>query len=153
MAIWQSGIAKYMLAILATSYHLNRKDRVSNFYWTKGSKQCFLTCFSYFIRYFRILVFSRNRYLLISSRLSRLYWNLISCPVSRTNMRLHVSGTERMGFSKQDACGNLVVASLPVNFPFLPFAEGFWCERPLDWTQIIPFFLSKILQLTLSYVT
>jgi hypothetical protein len=30
----------------------------------------------------------------------------------------HVSGTERMGFLKQDARGNLVVASLPVNFPF-----------------------------------
>jgi hypothetical protein len=33
-------------------------------------------------------------------------------------MRPHVSGTERVGFLKQDACGNLVVASLPVNFPF-----------------------------------
>ncbi len=33
-------------------------------------------------------------------------------------MRLHVSGTERVGFSKQDARGNLVVASLPLNFPF-----------------------------------
>ncbi len=36
-------------------------------------------------------------------------------------MRPHVSGTERVGFSKQDARGNLVVASLPVNFPFSAF--------------------------------
>ncbi len=36
-------------------------------------------------------------------------------------MRPHVSGTERMGFSKQDARGNQVVASLPLNFPFSSF--------------------------------
>ncbi len=35
------------------------------------------------------------------------------------------------GFSKQDACGNLVVASLPVNFPFSAF-----CQRFLRWTSI-----------------
>ncbi len=68
-------------------------------------------------------------------------------------MRPHVSGTERVGFSKQDARGNLVVASLPSNFPFPPFAEGVYCERPLDWTWFIPFFLTKILELTLSCVS
>ncbi len=36
-------------------------------------------------------------------------------------MRPHVPGAERMGFSKQDARGNLVVASLPLNFPFSGF--------------------------------
>jgi hypothetical protein len=46
------------LAILATSSCLNGNDRVSSFYWTRGSKQCFLTCFSHFSRYFHILVFS-----------------------------------------------------------------------------------------------
>jgi hypothetical protein len=40
-------------------------------------------------------------------------------------MRPHVSGTERVGFSKQDTRGNLVVASLPVNFPFSPFCRRF----------------------------
>ncbi len=34
-----------------------------------------------------------------------------------THMCPHNSGTERMDFLKQDACGNLVVASLLVNFP------------------------------------
>ncbi len=33
----------------------------------------------------------------------------------------HVSGTEHVGFSKQDARGSLVVASLPLNFPFTGF--------------------------------
>ncbi len=34
-------------------------------------------------------------------------------------MRPHVSGTERVGFSKQDARGNLVLASLQASFsPF-----------------------------------
>ncbi len=36
-------------------------------------------------------------------------------------MHPHVSGTECVGFSKQDARGNLVVASLPLNFPFSCF--------------------------------
>jgi hypothetical protein len=43
LAILQQPIAKHMLAILATFYRLNRNDRVSSFYWTKGSKQYFLT--------------------------------------------------------------------------------------------------------------
>jgi hypothetical protein len=33
--------------------------------------------------------------------------------------------------------------------PFCLFAKGFWCEHPLDWMQIIPFLLTKILKLTL----
>jgi hypothetical protein len=70
-----------MLSILATSYQLNRNNRVSSFYWTRGSKQCFLTCFSYFNRYFLILVFSRNCYLLICLRLSWLHRNPSSRPI------------------------------------------------------------------------
>jgi hypothetical protein len=96
----------------------------------------FLPCFSYFSRYFHILVFSQNR-LLIFLCLSRLHGNPISCPVSRTirastsYMRPHISGTEYDGFLKQDACGNLVVASLPVNFPLSAF-----CQRFLVQTSI-----------------
>jgi hypothetical protein len=37
----------------------------------------------------------------------------------------HVSGTERVDFSKQDARGILLVASLPVNFPFSAFCRRF----------------------------
>ncbi len=154
-------IAKHTLAVLATSYCLNRNDRVSSFEWTRGSKLCFLTCFSYFSCYFLIQVFSQNCYLLISSRLSRLHGNLISCPVfctfktlqaSRLYMRPHISGTVWVGFLKQDAHGNLVV-DYRWFFPLPPFAKGFWCKRLLDWMQIIPFLLTKILELTLSRMT
>jgi hypothetical protein len=73
LAILRQPIAKHMLAILATSYHLNKNDRVSSFYWTRGSKQCFLTCFSYFSCYF-----------LLSLHLSRLHGNPIFRPASHT---------------------------------------------------------------------
>ncbi len=59
-ACWRFGDSlslKLCWQFLATSYHLNRNDRVSRFYWTRGSKLCFLTCFSYFSCYFLILVF------------------------------------------------------------------------------------------------
>ncbi len=56
----------------------------------------------------------------------------------------HVSGTERMGFLKQDARGNLVVASPPVSF-LLSKLRGRHHERPLDWTWFIPFFPTKSL--------
>jgi hypothetical protein len=49
----------------------------------------------------------------------------LALQASTLYMRPYVSGTERVGFSKQDACGNLVVASLLVNFPFSTFDEGF----------------------------
>jgi hypothetical protein len=46
-------------------------------------------------------------------------------------MRPHVSGTEQVGFLKQDARGNLVVASLPVNFPFFAFCQRFLLQTSL----------------------
>jgi hypothetical protein len=84
LAIWGQPIAKHSSTILATSYCLNRNDRAGSFYWTRGSKLCFLTCFSYFSCYFHILVFLLNCYLLISLRPSWLHRNPISCPVSCT---------------------------------------------------------------------
>jgi hypothetical protein len=53
---------------------------------------------------------------------------------STSYMCPHNSGTERMGFSKEDARGNLVVASLPVNSPlsaFLPKVSG----ANVNWTE------------------
>jgi hypothetical protein len=55
----------------------------------------------------------------------------LALQASTLYMRPHVSGKERVGFSKQDTCGNLVVASLPVNFPFFAF-----CWRFLLWTSV-----------------
>jgi hypothetical protein len=40
-------------------------------------------------------------------------------------MRPHISGTERVGFLKQDAHGNLVVDSVPVFFPLSAFHQRF----------------------------
>jgi hypothetical protein len=60
---------------------LSSNDRICSFNWIRGSKHCFLTSFSNLYRYFLFLVFSRNRYLLVSSHLSRLCGNTISHPV------------------------------------------------------------------------
>jgi hypothetical protein len=84
LVIWLYFIAKYTLAILVTSHCLNQSVRVSCFYGTRGSKLCFLTCFSYFSCYFLIIVFSQHFYSLISLRLSWLHRNQISRPISRT---------------------------------------------------------------------
>ncbi len=77
-AIWWHLITKQTLAILATSYCLNRNDRVSSFYWTN---YIFSHVSLILVATFLILVFSKNCYSLISLRLSRLHGNLISCPV------------------------------------------------------------------------
>jgi hypothetical protein len=158
---WQFGdtlITKHTLAILATSYGLNRNDRVSSFYKTRGSKLCFLTCFSYFSRYFLILVFCK---IAISLHLSQLHGNPISYPifvplalwVGTSYMRPHVSGTECVGFSKQDAHGNLVVDSLPVNFPLSAFHRRFLVQTLIGQMQMIPFILTKKPGTDLSCVT
>ncbi len=125
LAIWWHPIAKHSLAILVTSYCLNRNDRVSSFYKTRGSKQCFLTCFSYFSCYFLILVFLQNCYSVISLRLFQLHRNPISCPVSRTFgtpswYMVHAPPYfwHRMREFLKARC-------------FLPFAKGFWWECPL----------------------
>jgi hypothetical protein len=125
MVIWRQPIAKHLLAMLATSYCLNRNNRVSSFYWTRGSKLCFLTCFSYFSRYFHILVFLRNCYLLI---LLRPVWairesNFLSCFSYLWHDKV-VPRTCAPKFHAQHV-GFLEVGCSP------PFAEGFWCKCPL----------------------
>jgi hypothetical protein len=161
LAIWRHPIAKHSLAIMATTYCLNRNNRVSSFYWTRGSKLCFLTCFFYFSCYFHILVFSLNCYILISYaflgctgiRFLVPFLVPLALQAGTSYMRPNVSGTERMGFLKQDACGNLVVDSLPVNFPLFAFCRRFLMQTTVGQTRIILFLLTKILKLTLSCVT
>jgi hypothetical protein len=58
-------------------------------------------------------------------------------------MRPHVSGTERMGFLKQDARGNLVVASLPLNFPFSAFCQRFLVQTSVRLNTIHTFLSHK----------
>ncbi len=66
---------------MTSSLLLSSNDRISSFYWIRGSKHCFLTSFSYLNCYFFILVFLRNHYLLFCLRLSWLHGNLISRPI------------------------------------------------------------------------
>ncbi len=54
----------------------------------------------------------------------------------------HVSGTERVGFSKQDTCGNLVVASLLLNFPFSGFLLKVSAVN-VHWTEQDSYFSSS----------
>jgi hypothetical protein len=150
-----------MLAILVTSYCLNRNDIFSSFYWTRGIKLCFLTCFFYFSHYFLILVFSQNHYSLISLRLFWLHGKRVLVPflvllalrASMSYMRPHNSGTECVGFLKQDAHENLVVDSLPVIFPSSAFCQRFLMQTSVGRTQIIPSYSQKILELTYFCVT
>ncbi len=111
---------------LATS--LSNNDRISSFYWIRGSKHCFLTSFSKLNRYFLFLVFSCNCYLLVYSRLSRLRGNPISHPIF---LYLWFSEYHLVHappyfwhtwhvFLKQDARGNLVLETVPVFFPVPP---------------------------------
>jgi hypothetical protein len=58
-------------------------------------------------------------------------------------MHPHVSGTERMGFSKQDARGNLVVASLPVNFPFSAYCQRLLLQTSIGLNKIHTFLSHK----------
>ncbi len=162
LAIWQHPIAKHMLAILATSYRLNRNNRVSSFNWTRGSKLLFLTCFSYFSCYFLILVFLQNCYLLIYLRLSWLHRNPISCPISctfgiRSWYVVHVppySWHRTRGFLEARRSWEPGSRLTTGDFsPFFAFCQRFLVQTSIGQTQIIPFLLTKILELTLSRVT
>jgi hypothetical protein len=87
---------------------LNSNDRVSSFYWTRGSKLCVLTRFSYFSCYFLILVFLQNCYSLISLCLSRLHGNPISCPIFLYLWHFEVVDLDRMANLRLvDKRGNL----------------------------------------------
>ncbi len=126
---------------------LSSNDRICSFNWIRGSKHCFLTSFSNLICYSLLLVFSRNRYLLVSSRLSRLHGNPIFHPVFSylwfseyhvVHALPYYWHTWRV-FLKQDARGNLVQEFVLAFFPRSAF-----CWRFLMWTsirrsQIIPF--------------
>jgi hypothetical protein len=58
-------------------------------------------------------------------------------------MHPHVSGTERVGFLKQDARGNLIVASLSVNFPFSAFCRRFLVQTSVGLNTIHTFLSHK----------
>jgi hypothetical protein len=67
----------------------------------------------------------------------------LALQASTSYMHPHVSGTERVGFSKQDAHGNLVVASLLVNFPFSAFCQRFLVRMSIGLNTIHTFLSHK----------
>jgi hypothetical protein len=100
----------------------------------------FLTCFSFFYRYFLILVLLRNRYLLGCTGIQFLVPFLVPLALqgSTSYMHPHISGKVHVGFSKQDA------------FHLLPKVSG----ANVHWANANhPFLLTKILELTLSCIT
>jgi hypothetical protein len=108
---------------LASSLSQSSNDSISSFYWTRGSKLCFLTNFSYFSCYYFILEFLHSCYLLISLRLSWLHRNPISHPIfsNRGNSQVVSRMCTPMFLAhivlvslEQDVCGTLVVASVLV---------------------------------------
>ncbi len=60
---------------------LSSNNRICSLNWIRGSKHCFLTSFSNLNRYFLLLVFLHNSYLLVFLRFSWLHGNLISLPI------------------------------------------------------------------------
>jgi hypothetical protein len=69
----------------------------------------------------------------------------LALQASTSYMRPHVSGTECVGFLKPDACGNLVVASLPVNFPFSAFCQRFLLQMSIGLNTIHTFLVNRLI--------
>jgi hypothetical protein len=123
--------------------------RISSFYWIRGSKHCFLTSFSNLNCNFHFLVFSTNRYLLVSSGLSWLHGNPISRSVfsylwyfNIVHAPPHFWHTSRV-FLKKDARRNLVLELVPVFFPRSAFRRRFLMQTSAGQSQIIPFLLKQ----------
>ncbi len=128
---------------------LSRNNRISSFYWIRWSKHCFLTSFSNLNCYFLFLVFSRNCYLLVSLRLSRLRGNLISHPIFLYlwYSEYHVVHAPPYFwytwcvFSKQDTRGSLVQELVLVSRS--AFCWRFLMQTSVGSLQIIPFLLTQ----------
>ncbi len=128
---------------------LSSNDRISSFYWIRGSKHCFLTSFSNLNHYFLFLVFLCNHYLLVSLHLSQLRGNLISHPLFLYLWfsKYHIVHAPPYFwhtwcvFSKQDTCGNLVQELVPVSCS--AFCWRFLMQMSVGQSQIIRFLLMK----------
>ncbi len=133
---------------------LSSNNRICSFNWIRGSKQCFLTSFSNLNCYILFLVFLRNRYLLVLSRLSRLHGNPISHPFFYTfgtpnttsYLRPHISGTHDDFSWSKTLVGAWYKNLYQYSFPIPPFAEGFSCKHPVGACKSYLFFSRKIPQ-------
>jgi hypothetical protein len=115
-------IASNLTSFLLISIH----NRVSSFYWIRESKHCCFTCFSYLNCYFLILVFLRNCHLLVSSQLSWLHRNLISCHVFSFlwHIRAPPCFWHRMGAFLEARCLREPVSRLTTGF------DSYFCLLP-----------------------
>ncbi len=151
LTIWRSCIPKWHCRF-GNILLLSSNNIVSSFFWISRRKHCFLTSFSNLNWNFLFQVFSRNRYLLVSLSSSQLQENRISHPVFSyfwyTKVLLllccmcapYFWHTSRI-FSKQDACGNLVLELVPVFFPHSAFFQRFLMWTSIEQLRIIPFLL------------
>jgi hypothetical protein len=151
---WQFGV-QVLLNIcwqFGVILSLNSNNSVTSFSWTRGSKLCFLTRFYYFSRYFLILVFLQkllltNFFTPFSAAQESNIFSRFLVPLALNGSTLyvhpHISGTECMRFSKQDAQGNLVVDSTQVFFCLSAFCQRFLMQTSIGQMQIIPFLFTQ----------
>ncbi len=125
---------------------LGSYDRISSFYWIRGSQHCFLTKCSYLNCYYLFLVFSCNSYLLVFSCLSWLRGNPISHPIFYTfgspsttlYMCPHISGTHHT-FSRSKTLVGTWYKNKYQFFPRYAFPQRFLLWTSIGWSQIMPY--------------
>ncbi len=127
---------------------LCRNNRISSFYWIRGSKHSFLTSFSNLNCYFFSSIFAQ---LLLTSFFApfSVVWesNFSSRFLYLCFSKYHVLHTPPYSwhtwrvFSKQDACGNLVQELVPVSRS--AFCQRFLMQTSIGSLQIIPFLLTQ----------
>ncbi len=129
---------------------LSSSNRISSFYWIRGSKHCFLTSFSNLNRYFCFLVFLHNCYLLVSLGLSWLHGNTIPHPVFYTFILwvprctcapiflAHLTHFLKAGCSWEP--GTRISTNF---FPRSIFCRRFLMRMSIGQSRIIPFLLTQ----------
>ncbi len=128
---------------------LSSDNRICSFNWIRGGKHCFLTTFSNLNCYFLFLVFSRNCYLLVSSRFSQLRKNPISHPIFLYLWYSEYHVLHALPyfwhvwcvFLKQGARGNLVQKLVLVYRS--AFCQRFLMRTFVGSSRIIPFLLMQ----------
>jgi hypothetical protein len=118
LAILQQPIAEHMLAILATSYRFKETIELVAFVRLGGVNNVFSH-----VSLILVATFSISAKLLLTNFLALVHH---TCAPMFLEQNAWVSQSKTLA-------GNLVVASLLVNFSFSGFfADGFCCECPLD---------------------
>ncbi len=128
---------------------LSRNNRISSFYWIRGSKNCFLTSFSNLYCFFLFLVFFAEALLtsffapFLAARESIFSSHFLYLWFSKYHL-VHAPPyfwhTWRV-FFKQDARGNLVQELVPVSHS--AFCQRLLMLMSIGSSRIIPFLLTQ----------